>query len=69
MLIPDDYDPVLQEERRQKAWDSFAENLPVCSCCGRSVYPGNHFHETRRIIVCTSCKEELDEGERILEVS
>ena len=68
MNIPDDYDPIAQEEQRQKEWDTFVEDLPVCSCCGSSVYPGDHYHESRTTIVCSSCKAELDENERILEV-
>ena len=66
--IPECYDPIFQEERRQSEWDHFVEDLPVCSCCRRSVYPGDHYHETRTIIVCASCMEDLMENECILEV-
>lgn len=59
MEIPDCYDPVRQEEARQASWDSFVEDLPVCSCCGHSVYPGNWYHETRQTIICGSCMEDL----------
>ena len=67
-MPPDCYDPVYQEERRQAEWDRFAEHLPVCSCCGCSVYPGDHYYETRSSIVCAGCKIDLDENERILEM-
>lgn len=59
MEIPDCYDPVRQEEQRQKNWDDFVEDLPVCTLCGHSVYPGQRYNETRDSIVCSSCMEEL----------
>lgn len=69
MEIPDCYDPVYQEEQRQKDWDDFVEDLPVCSCCGRGVYPHGRFYEKNQIILCFDCKVDLDESERILEVN
>ena len=71
MEIPECYDPVYQEERRQAAMDSFVEDLPVCGCCKRSVYPHSKFYELKvegnRIIVCQDCKSDLDMSEMILE--
>lgn len=66
-MLPDCYDPVRQEEDRQTQEDRFVEDLPVCSCCGRSVYPGDVYYEHRSIIVCSGCKIELEENERILD--
>lgn len=68
-MMPDFSDPVRQAEEREEAWDCFVEDLPICRCCGRSVYPGDHYSETRHVVVCQSCMEELRENERILEVS
>lgn len=74
MGLPDCYDPVYQEDRRQREWDKFVENLPVCGCCGRSVYPNSVYYELdmmikkETIIVCEACKSDLDESERILDM-
>lgn len=67
MDYPVCYDPVIQEERRQKAWDDFVDDLPVCKLCGHSVYPGDRYHETYASVVCSSCMDELRENECILE--
>ncbi len=67
-MIPDCYDAVRQAEEREKKWDDFIENFPKCACCGHSVYPGDHYHETRDVVVCHICTEELMENECILEV-
>lgn len=68
MNIPDCYDPVYQEDRRQAEWDDIAEDLPVCALCGRRLYPGDRFHTASYQIVCPRCKEELDENEDVVEV-
>lgn len=60
-------EPYEQAEQREAEWDNFVEDLPVCKLCGHSVYPGNHYHETRNGVVCSGCKIELDDNERILE--
>lgn len=69
MNIPDCYDPVSQEDRRQAEWDRAVRNYPVCTCCGHTI-----FHGVRRyrleigkysIIVCDGCKAEMDETEDI----
>lgn len=67
-MIPDCYDPVYQEERRQREWDEFADELPTCHLCRRRLYPGDKFHVANFFIVCACCKEELDENEEIVEV-
>ena len=68
MILPDCYDPVFQEERRQFEWDEFADTLPVCTLCKRRLYPGNKVHTASHEIVCQSCKSELDDNEDIVEV-
>lgn len=67
--MPDFYDPVYQEEQRQREWDEIAEDIPVCSCCGRQVHPNDKFYEVGQIVLCFDCKVDLDESERILDVS
>lgn len=67
--VSDCYDPVRQEEQRQNAWDKFADTLPVCTLCHRRLYPGDKFHTASYMVVCPSCKEELDENEEVVEVS
>lgn len=67
-MPPDCYDPVYQEERRQAEWDRFAEHLPVCTLCRRRLYPGDKFHTACYMIVCTFCKDELDDNEDVVEV-
>ncbi len=61
-------DPAYEEDRRQLEWDKFAENLPICTLCRRRLYPGVKFHTARYQIVCTRCKEELDESEDVVEI-
>lgn len=67
-MLPDCYDPVYQEERRQQEWDEYADTLPVCVLCGRRLYPGDKCYTARHRTVCTGCKDELDEGEDVVEV-
>jgi hypothetical protein len=67
-MIPDCYDPVYQEERRQREWDEFADELPTCYLCRRRLYPGDKFYVAKLFIVCTRCKDELDENEETVEV-
>jgi hypothetical protein len=66
-MIPDFDDPVLQAEDMEEAWDRLVADLPVCNCCGHSVYPGNWYHETRKIIVCGSCLDDLIDNPIFLE--
>lgn len=67
-MIPYCYDPVYQEEQRQMVFDKLHDNLPVCTFCRRVLYPGDKFHTARHQIVCTSCKEELDENVDVVEL-
>lgn len=60
MMIPDCYDPVYQEEQRQKRWDS--EKKTICCCCGDIIDPGSRFHTTRGKAVCRFCVGELEEN-------
>ena len=63
MDIPDCYDPVYQEERRQAEWDRRAMRFPICDCCGARIYPGSQFYalEVRKddLIVCEECASEM----------
>lgn len=68
-MLPDCYDPVLQEDRRQAEWDEYADTLPVCMACRRRLHPGDKFHTAGYIIVCPFCKADLDENEDVVEVS
>ena len=68
MNIPDDYDPVYQEERRQAAWDRTEALLQRCHICGRTLYPGDKIHVASFFAVCPSCVEELTENEDIIEL-
>lgn len=45
MLVPDCYDPAVQEDRRQGEWDRRCAASPRCSCCNGSVYPYDTFTE------------------------
>lgn len=67
-MLPDCYDPVYQEERRQQEWDEYADALPVCTLCRRRLYPGDKFRTARYQIVCTRCMDELGENEDVVEV-
>ena len=67
-MIPDCYDPVFQEERRQREWDEYADTLPRCALCGKLQYPGSKIYVAGHRTVCVSCKEELDENEGVAEV-
>lgn len=68
MEIPYCYDPVYQEERRQMELDKLCDGLPCCTFCRRTLYPGDKFHMACHQIVCTSCKEELDDNEDVVEL-
>lgn len=67
MEIPDCWDPVYQEERRQASWDAFLEKLPACACCGETLLPGQRLHRAGSARVCRRCMEELEENEEVLE--
>lgn len=74
MTLPNCYDAVRQEEEQQKEWDEFVDDLPVCGCCGRSVYPHSALYELNIkikkeiIIVCEDCKSDMDETKRLLDM-
>lgn len=65
MNIPDCYDPADQEDKRQAEWDKFADNLPVCGCCGRSIYTGSRYCmlnvRGEYLNVCESCKDRMED--------
>lgn len=67
-MIPDCYEPYFQEEQRQKELDALADMLPVCTLCRQRMYPGEKIHVASLHIVCSRCKEELDENEDIVEL-
>lgn len=62
-MIPDCYEPWVQEERRQRDWDRTAQKYPVCTLCNRRIYPGNVFRTAHYQIVCLPCCRELEDGE------
>ena len=67
MGIPDCYDPVHQAEQREAEWDRLVENLPVCTLCRKTIFPGGKLHTANCMVVCPSCVEELNENIEILE--
>lgn len=67
MQIPNGYDPVVQEERRQAQWDRIAKNTPECVLCRKKLLPGDKFHAAGCMAVCSSCVEELNENIEISE--
>lgn len=71
MSIPDCYDPVYQEDRRQADYDKWIQRLPVCGCCGSRIYPGGQFYELdvgkNAVIVCEECAEEMIDNPCIVE--
>lgn len=66
MDIPDCYDPISQEERRQAQMDQHAKHFPVCGCCGHYVYSHEKFWTLNvrksELIVCEDCKAEMDDS-------
>lgn len=71
MDIPDCYDPVYQEERRQAAMDQQASYFPTCDCCGAHIPPGDKFYELNvgkcTIILCGECASEMMDNPCIVE--
>lgn len=67
VTIPNCYDPVSREEKRQSEWDAFVEKLPACTLCHKTLFPGEKFHDAGHLIVCSSCVEELNENSYIVE--
>lgn len=67
-MIPECYDPICQEERRQMEMDRMRGVLPCCALCRRTLYPGGKFYTARHQVVCPSCLEELEENEEIVEL-
>lgn len=62
MEIPNCYDPVYQEERRQMELDKLMEQTCQCHLCRRTMYPGDKIHVAQFFVVCPSCFEELGEN-------
>lgn len=66
MRLPDGYDPAVQEARRQRAWDRWAGQFPVCSCCGGHIFGGQAFYGLElpkaSLILCGDCLEELKDN-------
>lgn len=72
MRIPDCYDPVFQEERRQAAFDRRAEGYPVCGCCFRRICPGGRYYELsvggQPVKVCAGCKGVMEINQGLVEL-
>lgn len=71
MKIPNDYDPVIQEDRQQAVMDRRAEYFPICGCCGHYIYPREKFYvlnvRKNELIVCEECKAEMDDSVCVVE--
>ena len=63
MNIPDCYDPVYQEERRQAS--------SICDCCGAVIYPGGKCYTLYvgkdALIVCAECASYMMDNPCIVE--
>lgn len=68
MEIPNCYDPVYQEDRRQMELDKLCDGLPCCTLCNRTLYPGDKIRTVHRQPVCLSCFDELTENQDIVEL-
>ena len=66
MNIPNCYDPAVQEERRQRDWDRWIQQLPTCGCCGTPLRGGDVYFVLmvgdENLIVCDSCREQMEEN-------
>lgn len=67
-MIPDCYDPVYQEERRQREWDNTLSKCPICRLCGLRILPDLPYRFTGTTAVCATCFDDLSENEGIVEV-
>lgn len=67
-MIPDCYDPVHQEEHRQRSWDYVLSKCPVCALCKRRIYPDESYHYTGRSTVCNACVSDLLDNTDTVEV-
>lgn len=67
MNIPSCYDPIYQAEQLALEQDKLMENAVQCSVCRRTLYPGDKCHAHRKVIVCPSCLEELEDNIEIIE--
>lgn len=67
MNIPSCYDPIYQAEQLALEQDKLMENAVQCSVCRRTLYPGDKCHANRKVIVCPSCLEELQDNIEIIE--
>lgn len=72
MDIPNCYDPVYQEERRQAEADRAVSLRPVCACCRKPVIPGRPYYtlsiKKDPYTICEDCKDDLEESETYLEL-
>lgn len=55
MNLPDCYDPVTQEVRRQAEYDTKCEAFPRCDECGGSLYPHDTYTELGGKLYCGKC--------------
>lgn len=60
--IDPDYDYLLDKQQ-----DPRADHFPVCGCCNRLIYQGEHFWalmvRSSELIVCQDCKESMEQVE------
>lgn len=66
MTLPDCYDPVVQEERRQLAWDRWIRRFPVCHGCGQPLLAGAVYFALnvgdKTLNICQLCRQEMEEN-------
>lgn len=65
MEIPNCYDPVYQEERREAEADRRTAMLSRCCLCDRVIRAGSPYRECLCRCVCEECFEELTDTVRI----
>ena len=72
MDIPNCYDPIYQEERRQAEADRAVSSRPVCVCCFNPVRSHRPYYtlsvNKELCAICEDCKEDLDESKIYLEI-
>lgn len=69
MQIPDCYDPAVQEDARQAAWDAKCDAFPRCEECGGSLYPHDTYTEIGGKLYCEECIRQHTHSVDNLEVA
>ena len=61
------FEPWMEADARESAWDQHQDRLPRCALCNRTIPNGARIHTARCLNVCRDCKEELDDNWDIVE--